>query len=574
LEILEDLKNYYHEVNIYIKKNLLDKNNKLNSNYIKKNQENINFFLSKHWSETISELYFCSKNNIEEQPKCYCGNVIKFNKTRFYTNYCSISCSGKSIHRIENIKKTNLIKYGVDFSFKSEEIKEKIKETNLERYGVENPSQNQNIKEKKKKTFLKNFGVENHTQKHIKHIENLNTEYINENFSNKEGLLKRTEILNYFNISENLLRPYRTRLKGLFSFKENKKQEEIYLFIKEKSNIKNNILLNTRQIIFNNNKLEIDILDIDNNIAIEYNGLMFHSFGINKYSMFNNSDKESSEKNKHLIKTELCEEQNIQLFHIFENEWLDNRQNLIWKSMINGKLGNHTRIFARKTIIKEIKLKDKYKNITNKNDNNLIRNFLEKNHMQGYVASGINIGLFIMNEIIDNDGLIKKNEELISLMTFGKSRISKEYEWELLRYATKLNTTVVGGGSKLLNYFENNYNPKSLISYANRRWSTGNFYKKTGFTFSHNSSPNYFYFKPEELNKLNRINKSKNENYNEIINNILYSRNQFQKHKLENYFKEGKLLSFDKKLSETQNMYNNGYRKIYDSGNMVFFKIY
>jgi hypothetical protein len=88
-------------------------------------------------------------------------------------------------------------------------------------------------------------------------------------------------------------------------------------------------------------------------------------------------------------------------------------------------------------------------------------------------------------------------------------------------YASKLNTTIICGGSKLLAYFEKHYNPKSLISYANRRWSIENFYFKTGFQFSHISEPNYFYFLPEDLSKLtynyskeNKINIKNDNKFN------------------------------------------------------------
>lgn len=88
-------------------------------------------------------------------------------------------------------------------------------------------------------------------------------------------------------------------------------------------------------------------------------------------------------------------------------------------------------------------------------------------------------------------------------------------------------------------------NPKSIITYADKRYSNGDVYKKNGFNELKDSKPNYFYFKPNTYE--------------------LKSRVHFQKHKL-------KLLldNFDENLTETQNMFNNGYRKIYDCGNKVF----
>ena len=58
--------------------------------------------------------------------------------------------------------------------------------------------------------------------------------------------------------------------------------------------------------------------------------------------------------------------------------------------------------------------------------------------------------------------------------------------------------------------------------------------------------PNYFYFKQEDL--------------------LLYSRNKFQKHKLE------KLLPdvYSKDKTEREIMYEAEYRRIYDAGNKVY----
>jgi len=134
-------------------------------------------------------------------------------------------------------------------------------------------------------------------------------------------------------------------------------------------------------------------------------------------------------------------------------------------------------------------------------------------------------------------------------MTFGKPRFNKSVQYELLRFCTELNLTVVGAAGKLLRYFERNYHPESIISYANRRWSNGNLYEKLGFNFIQKTEPNYFYFKHEYGKLLSRV--------------------QFQKHKLSE-----KLENFNPELSETDNMFNNGYRKIYDSGNLKFIKNY
>ena len=47
----------------------------------------------------------------------------------------------------------------------------------------------------------------------------------------------------------------------------------------------------------------------------------------------------------------------------------------------------------------------------------------------------------------------KALNELIEVMTFGKPRYNKKYEWELLRLCTKFGYIVSGGANKLIKYF-------------------------------------------------------------------------------------------------------------------------
>ena len=293
-----------------------------------------------------------------------------------------------------------------------------------------------------------------------------------------------------------------------------RRQYEIYDWIKQITK-SSNIKFNDRKIIA---PKEIDILT--ETFGIEYDDVMFHSFGSSSLPMFHNVNVD---KNCHVDKTNLLEESGLQLFRVFSNEW-QNKES-IWKSVICSKLGKTNRIFARKCIVKEV-------------DVQKAREFCEENHLQGYINSSVRMGLFY-------------NNELVSLMTFGKARRAKwkgESNFELYRFCSKLNTTIVGGGSKLLKNFERTYNPDLVISYANRRWSQGNVYEKLGFSFHGNTSPNYFYFKQ---------------------NGPLQSREKFQKHKLEEV-----LEVYDNSLTETQNMFENGYRKIFDCGNKVFVKEY
>ena len=159
------------------------------------------------------------------------------------------------------------------------------------------------------------------------------------------------------------------------------------------------------------------------------------------------------------------------------------------------------------------------------------REFLAENHLQGAVTSSINYALYY-------------GDELVEVMTFKRPRFTKDYDFELLRLCTKKETTIVGGASKIFKAFRRDYPTASVISYANRRWSRGDVYRRLGFELLKVSAPNYWYVRGDEV----------------------LSRYQAQKHKLPQLLGE----SFDPELSESENMLQAGFERIYDCGNLVF----
>ena len=258
-------------------------------------------------------------------------------------------------------------------------------------------------------------------------------------------------------------------------------------------------------------KKHIDIYLPDYNVGIEYNGLLWHG-------------EEYRGKNYHLNKLNDADKENIRLIQIFEDEWVYKKE-IVKSRLLNliGKTPN--KIYARKCEIREVSSTDKY-------------NFLETNHIQGNVNSKIKLGLY-------------HNDELVSLMTFGHLRVNmggnnKKDHYELSRFCNKLNTTVIGGASKLLSYFEKTYKPKEIISYADRRWSEGNLYKQLNFKKEHISKPNYFYFKKQ----------------------IRENRFKYRKSELQRKFNSDML------KTEKQIMKELGYKRIYDCGNIKFVKKY
>jgi hypothetical protein len=201
--------------------------------------------------------------------------------------------------------------------------------------------------------------------------------------------------------------------------------------------------------------MEIDIYLPQLNLGFEFNGVWWHS-------------DQYKEKNFHLNKTKFFREKDIQLVHIWEDDW-DMKSDII-KSQISNWLGLSNRIWDRNCHVKEVNASDSIE-------------FLNKNHIQGGIGSNLKLGLYYKNE-------------LISLMTFdnleGRSRMTPG-NWNINRFCNKLGTTVVGGASKIFKYFIKNYPVKRVISYSDRDWSTGGLYEKLNFTKVSESKVDYKY---------------------------------------------------------------------------------
>jgi len=402
----------------------------------------------------------------------------------------------ENYNNIEQIKKTNLEKYGVKCYIHTNEYKEKSKKTCLEKYGTEFPSQSNLYKEKYKNTIWKRF-------LETGRFDNFSPLFDIKSYS---GVLNKQKYLFKCDRCNQTVICFLHAGKYPICFncdKDNSSfyQKEVYDFLRQELGNDIIILTNERNILY---PKEIDIYLPSLKLAIEFNGLFWHS-------------EISGNKNKvyHLNKLKKCMQKEIKLIHIFENEWVNNKE--IIKSIFRNKIKTlKNKVHARNCIVKEISYEEASK-------------FLELNHIQGKDKSNFKCGLFY-------------NNELVSIMTFCKSRFDKKYEYELSRFCSKINTIIIGGASKLFSHFIKNKNPNSIITYSDRRYFEGDIYLKLGFSFIKNSPPSYHYIDRHE--------------YKKILNRM-----PFQKKKLENL-----LENFDPNLTEWENMKNNGFDRIWDCG--------
>jgi hypothetical protein len=429
--------------------------------------------------------------------KCdICGKEKEIRYFVYYKNYKKYgiyTCSQKCCQ--EKINKTNNEKYGCNRPIQNVNIRKKLEEKCIEKYGVEVSSKNKDISNKSRDKRLQNL---------LDKYKNLNINYIKEHIANFNCDNGKDHTFNIdFGLLGNRIKRNTiicTECNPLNSYSKSGREIKFQNFIEEI--YKDKLILNNNNIIGK----ELDVFLPKLKLAFEFNGLYWHN-------------ELYKPNNYHQEKTELAEKHGIKLIHIYEDDWIY-KQDIV-KSRILNLLGKSDKIYARKCNIKEI------------NNPTLIRNFLEKNHLQGFATSKIKIGLFY-------------NDELVSLMTFGNKRKpmgqkSSEGTYEMLRFCNKLNTNIVGGASRLFKYFIDQYIPKEVISYADRSWSQGNLYEKLGFELVHKTKPNYYY----------------------VVDGVRKYRFGFRKDRL---IKEGS----DPNKTEKDIMIEKNIYRIYDSGHLKY----
>jgi len=269
------------------------------------------------------------------------------------------------------------------------------------------------------------------------------------------------------------------------------------------------------------NGVELDIYIPDKKIAIEYNGLYYHSEVTGK-----------KKRSFHLSKTKLCEKEGIQLLHIFEDEWLLKKEIVISKIKHIININDSDIIHARKCEIKESTKQEK-------------DNFLEKNHIQGADNSNLCIGAYY-------------EDKLVAVMTFDNKRNmvvnhkNNSLDYELKRFSSDINYRISGISSRLIKYFIKQYSPNKIISFADRCWSTNSLdnslYIKLGFYLNKTLGPDYKYFNPK------------------IARNKRLHKFSFGKSSLKIKFKD----IYSDKKTEWEMMQEMGYDRIWDCGKFKF----
>lgn len=442
-----------------------------------------------------------------------CGRKFEVNKQQIFNKVkvCSEECSRKLREQ------TCLMKYGEVSYVYTDDFKQRIfekrdqtemkrKQTNIARYGAENKSMTANwlidhMKDNSKFDNLKSF-IEDPRR------------FIKTNYAEYPNIRMLATDLG-INESSTLQRVHNYHLEDIVKIGYSYMEGEVLEIIRNyRSELE--IIQDDRQQI---KPYELDMYVPELKFAIECNPTCTHNSSKQPFG-----DDNPITWKYHQMKTDLCEQQGIFLFHIFGYEWTNKRK--IIESMLRNLLGVYEqRIYARNCELREVSYNDAMM-------------FLNENHRQGNSNSSIRLGLYYENE-------------LVSIMTFSKRRATigseSDGEYELVRFCNKLNTSVVGGASKLFKHFVDIIKPSSIISFSDRAHTRGNLYKVLGFQEIRRSEPGYVWVDEKT--------------------DIAYNRVNTQKHNLRKFLKDD---SIDLSQTETQIMESHGFLKVYDSGTITW----
>lgn len=471
----------------YVLTNLINKKGDLNVRRLSLiPKEELDQLQKAHPGRNLSESIF-RLMNLEINDKCWCGAPLEF---KTYREGFKSACCKQHVAKspTTQLKRTATIKtkYGsLEEMGRSAAVK--ARETNINRYGCIHPNQLEHIRDKHKRQNI-------NTPKHLELLSDPLWLYKQHIIMGKtmQGIAKE------LGCSDITVAAWADSVHRITRNIQQSRHSKIeYEFA---SNFKNKCIIGDRKAI---GPLELDIFFPEEKVAVEICGLYWHS----------ETAAKQIDRNKHQHKAELCAKKGIKLFTIFDIDLRDSNKMSIWISMINHALGNSTKIAARLCTVVDVQPFE-------------ARTFMDNNHIQGFASGHTYFGLAC-------------NNQLQAVIIIGKSRFKHNCD-ELIRFAVRKNTAVVGGLSKLMKHV----NPAHLISYCDLTHGDGHGYSCCNFKLVQTTTPSYFYYK----------------------NNTIVSRYQSQKKKLRKLIPD----FFSEDLTEFEMMSNAGYRRVWSCGSRVY----
>lgn len=378
----------------------------------------------------------------------------------------------------ETRRKTCMERYGVPSPIQNAEIRAKIESTNMEKFGTPNAASCQEIKNKISEA-LKSDSVRS-SYKHACQIkfgtdypaqseevlnkmkstclERYGTEWASQNAQQKDKI--RNSILERLNHDPSIIERQQNSLHATCLEKYG---VDWPCQLPQCRDASNTIISNINKSIsdiFELNQIHVELekhlgkysYDLylpDYKILVEIDPTYTHN------AIGNHWNKNGLDTFYHKNKSEFAYQQGYRCIHIFD--W-DNIDRIIY-SLIIDRI-----VFGRQCKIDII-------------DNQIANKFLNSYHLQGSCRGArLCLGLYY-------------NDDLVEVATFGKSRFTNKYDWELLRLCTKFRYKVIGGASKLFKKFILDVKPSSVISYCDLSKFCGNVYTQLGMQLDHISPP-------------------------------------------------------------------------------------
>lgn len=438
--------------------------NKIKKDYgLKRSVEQMNASRKSKWSNKMDDIhaewvanipkesledYFVTQNHYVDECLAYFN--IPYTQFNWLCNHYEIKKPGE-LNNLHS-RQTKLELYG-DANYNN---RDKAKQTCLEVYGVDNPFKD---KDKIRQSYLDTYGVD-HPMKvaEVRQKVKDHTDYAKAHEKRKQTYLLRYGVDNPAKapeikgkISTSLQRTFMTN-HGCSCYWTSQECKGSYNSTHSKDNDEFNSLLSSNEIPFEREfRLVSKVFDFKvNKNLVEIDPYATHN---STWGIFEDGPKP---KYYHRDKSQLAEQHGYRCIHVWD--WDD-------KDKIVRLLLPRKRVFARNCEVRDVDL-------------NTTREYLNKYHLQGYAKDAIRIGLYYDNE-------------LVSIMTFGKPRYNKSCEYELIRYCSSYN--VVGGAEKLFSHFLQEYAPNSIVSYCDKSKFTGSTYTKLGFQFISDSVGKHWY---------------------------------------------------------------------------------
>ncbi|MCM1222648.1 MAG: hypothetical protein NC548_50125, partial [Lachnospiraceae bacterium] len=429
------------------------------------------------------------------RPCPICGKPVQFYSLSEPLRCCSTECKEK--HR----EQTCLEKYGESVATKSDSVREKIritcnspesvekrKNTSLLLYGETNPSKSPEVRRKIRRTLL--------SSEYRKKYRFVMQSHYGVDYPMQSDELKHKQ---FETCQERYDVPYacmleQCRNKNHFIVSNrNRSVSEIF----RQHNIETTLE-------FKIGKYAFDLFLVGFDTFIEVDPTYTHN------AIGNHWNKTGIDKYYHVEKTKIAVKNGYRCIHLFD--WDDIEK-------IAAMFHERETLYARKCSVQVI-------------EKQAADEFIDKYHLQGECNGQlVCLGLY-------------SNGILIQVMTFGKPRYNKKYQYELLRLCSDSEVSIVGGAEKLFKYFIRNYSPESIISYCDLAKFSGDVYERLGFTHLHNTEPNKIWS--------NGIRK--------ITNNLLMQRGYDQLFNT----------NYGKGTNNGELMLQHGWLPVYDCGQGVY----